>query len=98
VISSADGYGQKAAALKALQEIDRKKGDVKNIINEIAEIIDPKKLLWTVRLGKTLGKSRPTGQLAEFIGETNVQLIWRNGGPNPPLNTDAPPTDGTPVS
>lgn len=77
IVAAADGYGQKAAELKAVPALDRKTGDFKRVINEIAEILDPKKLLWTVRLGKAMGKAKPVGELADYVGESNVSLIWR---------------------
>ena len=76
IIGEADNYGNKSAILKNIGSIDRKSGDVKSIINEIAEILDPKKLLWSVRLGKIIGKSKPTGLLEEFLGEALVSYLW----------------------
>jgi hypothetical protein len=35
-----------------------------------------KKLLWTVRLGKILGKSNPAGHLADLLGEELVSYLW----------------------
>lgn len=78
VIASADNFGNKSHMLKSLEHVDRRTGDVKAVINELAEILDPKKLLWTVRLGKFIGRARPTGSLAEYIGKTNLDLIWRS--------------------
>ena len=63
-------------SIRNIGSVDRKSGDVKIIINEIAEILDPKKLLWSVRLGKIIGRSRPTGSLAEFLGEPLVNSLW----------------------
>ena len=76
IISEADNYGNKSELLRNIGSVDRKSGDVKIIINEIAEILDPKKLLWSVRLGKIIGRSRPTGSLAEFLGEPLVNSLW----------------------
>ena len=76
IVAAADGFGNKAESLRALASIDRKLADIKPIVSEIAEILDPKKLLWSVRLGKLIGKERPTGQLAEFIGAKTMQLLW----------------------
>lgn len=76
IAAESDNYGNKAAQLKNISCIDRRKDDLKKIINEIAEILDPKKLLWTVRLGKIMGSGRPVGMLADFIGEDVVSHIW----------------------
>lgn len=76
IFGAADGFGNKADSLRALASVDRKFADIKHIVSEIAEILDPKKLLWSVRLGKFIGKEVPTGQLAEFIGVEAMQLLW----------------------
>jgi hypothetical protein len=31
---------------------------------------------WRLRVGKKLGKERPTGELLDFIGEDLVSYIW----------------------
>ena len=76
IIEQADNFGQKSVTLKNITNIHRKTADIKIIINEIAEILDPKKLLWSVRLGKIIGKSRPTGMLEDYLGEEFVSNIW----------------------
>lgn len=76
IAREADNFGNKADELKAIGTINRQTADVKKLINEISEILDPKKLLWTVRLGKHLGKDRPTGMLAQFIGCDILDSVW----------------------
>jgi energy-coupling factor transporter ATP-binding protein EcfA2 len=76
LLASADQFGSKESAIRLLAEADRRTVDVKLVINEVAQILDPKGLVWTVRLGKTIGRGRPTGMLAEFIGPSNVDLFW----------------------
>lgn len=78
IVSEANNFGNKSNILKDIAEINRQTSDVKNIINEIAEILDPKNLLWTVRLGKLIGKEKPEGMLGEFIGEDVVNTLWKN--------------------
>jgi len=86
IATAADGFGNKADSLRALASVDRKQADIKLVISEIAEILDTKRLLWSVRLGKFIGKEKPTGQLAEFIGEKTMQLLWPEA---PPAVADA---------
>lgn len=74
--SESNNYGNKSDALQRISEIDRRDGDIKNIINEIADILDPKKLLWTVRVGKFLGGNTPNGMMRDFIGEDVVSALW----------------------
>ena len=78
IIGEADGFGNKSEQLKDIGNINRQTSDIKNIINQIAEILDPKQLLWTVRLGKLIGKGKPVGMLEEFIGEGVVNALWGN--------------------
>jgi hypothetical protein len=85
ISAEAANFGQKAAALLAIINVDRKTGEVKAVINELAEILDPKQLLWSVRLGKFIGRARPVGMLADFIGVDVLTLIWGSASPPPPL-------------
>lgn len=89
ISAEATNFGQKAAALLAVINVDRKTGEVKAVINELAEILDPKQLLWSVRLGKFIGRARPVGMLADFIGVDIVTLMWGPASPPPPLLAEA---------
>ena len=76
IIGKANEYGDKAEALNQCENWDRKKEDVKNVIMPIAQILDPKGLPWTMRLGKLLGERKPKAQLAEFLGDDVIEAIW----------------------
>lgn len=52
-------------------------GGVKDVINEIASTLDPKNVHWTVRVGVTIGRSIPAGQLREFLGADVVSALWK---------------------
>ena len=88
IVEKSEGYGEKTKALADADNWDRKKTDIKDVINEIAEIIDPKRLHWTVRLGRVMGASVPSGQLAEFLGESTIKALWPQVG-----NAIEPSTD-----
>lgn len=87
IVAEADKFGEKKTALKSIAHVDRRLGDIKNVIHEIAEILDPKKLLWSVRLGKHIGRGRPTGMLANYLGIELVDLLW--GAEDIPVISDA---------
>jgi len=72
----ATNFGEKTDALLQVDTWDRQTEDIKPLINQIAEIIDPKSLQWTVRLGKVIGSTKPQGQLGGFLGETVVAALW----------------------
>ncbi len=76
IVEESSKFGNKTDELRNIANIDRQKGDIKNIINEIAETLDSKKLLWTVRLGKYIGKGKPSGMLESFIGANIVSVLW----------------------
>lgn len=76
IIANAESYGEHAAILKACGNWDRRQDDIKKVINSIADILDPKKLHWTERVGKTLGSRTPLGQLSEFLGSDVVTALW----------------------
>jgi hypothetical protein len=76
IAEKAGNYGEKKQALEATRNIDRRNGDLKPIIHQLAEILDPKGLLWTVRLGKVLGQGPPTGMLGDFVGSEVGAAVW----------------------
>ena len=75
-LEKAGDFGNKQQDLIALEHCDRATVDLKRVIHEIAEILDPKKLHWTVRLGKFLGKSKPTGQMSTYLGSSVIDALW----------------------
>lgn len=79
VEQKAGSYGEKAEALTKVRAIDRRNYELKPVIHQLAEILDPKGLLWTVRLGKILGHSRPSGMLANFVGDEVLSAVWPSG-------------------
>jgi len=76
LVEKADSFGRKAAALRDCIAWDRQYGDFKDIINEIAAILDAKNVAWTQRVGTAIGRSLPTGQLAKFLGESVIHSLW----------------------
>ena len=70
-------YGNKKEDIDNLTNADRKTTDLKQIINEVSKILDNKNVHWTTRVGITLGREKPTGQLAEFLGEQVINAIWK---------------------
>ena len=80
ISAEAENFGQKASTLQNVLTADRKEADFKGVINELSVILDPKRLLWSLRLGKTLGKGRPDGMLAEFLGDHVMDLVWQRNG------------------
>jgi predicted ATPase len=79
IVAAADGFGNKADLLKAAASWDRKNGDIKNLIHEISKILDAKNVHWTVRVANAVGRGRPKGQLADFLGIEVVDALWGLG-------------------
>jgi len=77
VEEESNNFLSKEEFLKTIRTWNRKTIDCKNYINELQKILDDKNLVWTHRLGKELGKNKPEGQLADFLGEEVVNAIWR---------------------
>jgi hypothetical protein len=84
IIERAPDYGQKQDALELCASWDRQTSDIKDLIEQIAEIIDPKHVHWTLRVAKTIGKGRPQGQLAAFLGDGILNAFW------PAIHNEAP--------
>ncbi len=74
--ASASNHGEKQAFLSSVDSWDRKNGDFKNYINELQQILDEKHVNWAMRIGKVIGSSKPTGQLADFLGNDVVKTFW----------------------
>lgn len=75
VAESAD-FGAHSALAARAASWDRANEDIKPIIAMIATKLDAKGVPWTQRVGTALGRSRPSGQLAAFLGESVVQSLW----------------------
>lgn len=76
IVESAPRFGEKRELLAAAAGWDRRGVDVKPVIVEVAAIIDPKQVHWTTRVGAALGRGKPTGSLAEFLGDPVVRSLW----------------------
>ncbi len=79
-------YGQKQPILDGCDSWDRKNSEeIKTVIHELTEILDPKKVHWTMRVAKCIGAQRPTGELVDFLGQNVVEALWgsETGQSNP---------------
>lgn len=76
VIANSAKYGNKNPFLKTICDWNRKTVDCKSVINELSWIIDKKNVLWTMRIGQTLGRRKPEGQLLDFLGSDVISAIW----------------------
>jgi hypothetical protein len=76
IIKNADNHGEKAAKLKECRSWDRSQVDLKEIIHAIADIIDPKRLRWTTRVGQAIGRREPRGELVDFLGKDTIEALW----------------------
>jgi ABC-type cobalamin/Fe3+-siderophores transport system ATPase subunit len=77
IMKNAHRFGNKERQLLDVLRWDRKRGDLKNVIQEISQILDPKNVHWTVRVGKAIGSEKPTGQLLEYLGDEVVDALWQ---------------------
>jgi predicted ATPase len=76
VRAEAAKFGAKNALLRGIGGMDIQTGDFKAIVDSVAEILEPKKVRWSVRLGEILGRGRPTGMLKDFLGDPLLNYIW----------------------
>jgi hypothetical protein len=70
-------FGNKAAKLASAPQWNRQWDDLKYVIDEVASILDAKNIHWTARVGVTIGRSVPSGQLREFLGADIVSALWK---------------------
>lgn len=76
IMDNAPAYGAKAEKLAACGTWDRQSADLKGLIEEISSIVDPKNVHWTIRVAQTVGRARPSGQLARFLSDAVVVSLW----------------------
>ncbi len=76
IVEYADKFGNKADQLANAKRWDRMHDDIKNCVQEVSAILDSKHVHWTVRVGRAIGKSKPTGQLEQFLGPEVVDALW----------------------
>ena len=76
IVAGAAQHGQKAAALGNAVNWNRPTEDVKQLISEISLATDPKHVHWTQRVGVAVGRNKPVGQLATFLGGSVVSALW----------------------
>jgi hypothetical protein len=74
--AKAANHGNKADALAACDNWDRRWHDLKTVISEISLILDDKHVHWTVRVGTAIGKARPVGDLSEYLGGDVLNAFW----------------------
>lgn len=77
LVKHAADYGSKGDYLAGAPGWDRRWVDIKNCISEISKVLDTKQVHWTARVGATLGRDKPSGQLAEFLGDSVVDALWK---------------------
>lgn len=76
IVRESSNYGNKAKMLASAPRWNRKSEDLKLVINEVSKILDSKNVHWTRRVGTAIGRARPTGQLASFLGEDVLNALW----------------------
>lgn len=71
-----------AAAAKPKLEIfaspalDKRLVDLKGLMPYLVEVLDPKKVEWTLRVGAAIGNAKPSGELALFLGASVIDALW----------------------
>lgn len=77
IVAASGQHGNKENKLANAPNWNRQWEDVKDVINEISQAIDSKKVHWTQRVGQAIGRQKPTGQLADFLGESVINSLWK---------------------
>jgi len=69
-------YGSKQSFLDSVDTWNRKTADLKEYMQEVQDSIDDKHVNWAMTIGRAIGKQKPTGQLADFLGDEVVSSFW----------------------
>ena len=75
ILEKKDRFGNKQPTLQRLTDWDRKNTEVKNIINELASILDQKNVHWTTRVGQTIGAGNLSDELKDFLGADVIKAV-----------------------
>jgi len=76
ILKESSQYGNKASKLASVQSWNRQSEDLKDVINEINKIVDSKNVHWTLWVGRCIGRNKPSGQLADFLGPALIAALW----------------------
>ena len=76
IVARANEFGAKAELLLTAQTWDRKTHDLKLVIKELEQILDTRRVHWTIRTAQVIGRERPVGQVADFLGEEVILALW----------------------
>jgi hypothetical protein len=76
IVAAAPNHGAKQALLAQAASWDRQTVDIKSIIEEIALAVDDKRVHWSIRVARAIGRARPEGHLATFLGNEVIQALW----------------------
>ncbi len=75
-IAAADANLDIHSALNESPSWDRKQVDLKNLIKRLARILDSRDRPWYITVGQCLRDDRPSGQMAEFLGDPVLDAFW----------------------
>jgi len=56
--------------------LDKRNVDLKGLMPDLVEVLDPKRVEWTLRVGTAIGKAKPSGELASFLGAPVLEALW----------------------
>ncbi|MFZ2150343.1 MAG: AAA family ATPase [Minisyncoccia bacterium] len=74
--SESNKYGAKQTLLDSCDSWNRKDDDLKDVIQQLSQILSPKNIPWTLRVAKCIGENKPSGELAEFLGDDVINTFW----------------------
>lgn len=77
IAAESGNFGNKAVKLNNAATWDRQREDIKDVIEEISSILDDRHVHWTIRTGVAIGRTKPAGQLADFLGKGVVGALWQ---------------------
>jgi len=76
ISASSARHCNKGPRLAVAANWDRQQEDIKDVIAEVSLALDSKNVHWTQRVGVAIGQRRPTGQLADFLGQPVISALW----------------------
>jgi hypothetical protein len=93
IAARAAEFGEKQDQLRKISSADRRTCDLKGVMEQLTAILDsPKRVDWRIRIGQVIGRSKPNGQLAQFLGDAVIAALWPDrmtpSVPDAPVESD----------
>jgi energy-coupling factor transporter ATP-binding protein EcfA2 len=76
LVNACDQFGENSEFVRNARNWNRREIDLKPVMKHLADLIDDKGVQWMIRVAAAIGKAKPSGELASFLGEPVIAALW----------------------